>query len=167
VVFVDTNILVYTRDAAAVRKQAAAVEWLQRLWVERRCRTSMQVLGEYYTTVTRRLRPGMKPDDAWADVLTFLTWKPQPIDGDVLRRAREIERRHRLSWWDSTIVASALLQDCTLLLTEDLQHGMVIDGVKILDPFRAGVAEDIADYAAPPMVVSRHPKRGRPRRRVA
>lgn len=167
VVFVDTNILVYARHAAEVRKQSIAADWLRRLWIERRGRTSMQVLGEYYTTVTRKLRPAMTADDAWADVQTFLTWAPQPIDGDVLMRAREIERRYRLSWWDSTIVAAARLQDCALLLTEDLQDGMVIDGLKVLDPFRAEVTEESADYVAAPMTIPRHPQRGRPRRKAA
>ncbi len=41
----------------------------------------------------------------------------------LLQRGRVIEIRYKLNWWDSLIVAAAQLQDCTVLYTEDLQHG--------------------------------------------
>jgi predicted nucleic acid-binding protein len=95
---VDTNVLVYARDASEPAKQARASEWLRELWLEQRGRTSAQVLSEYYTTVTRKLRPGLTPDEAWDDVTALFAWQPQKIDRLVLENAREIERRHALSW---------------------------------------------------------------------
>ena len=93
-VFVDTNVLVYARDASEPEKQPAAARWLEQLWIEQRGRTSIQVLNEYYVTVTRNLRPGMEPDEAWRDVDALLAWEPQVIDAVLLRRARDLERRH-------------------------------------------------------------------------
>ena len=58
-IFVDTNVLVYARDASRPEKQAAAMEWLAQIWREQSGRTSMQVLSELYVTLTRKLRPGM------------------------------------------------------------------------------------------------------------
>lgn len=163
-VFVDTNVLVYARDLDEPVKQPAAARWIERLWMEQAGRTSIQVLNEFYVTVTRKLRPGMAPEDAWADVHALLAWDPQPIDRELVLRAREVERRHRLSWWDAMIVAAAQLQGCTLLLTEDLQDGWHCDGVTVCNPFTTSVSEDRARYEPTPAPRSRHRPRGRPRR---
>jgi len=164
--FVDTNILVYAVDPAVPRKQAIARQWLQRLWDEQRGRTSFQVLDEYYYVATRRLKPRLSGEKAWADVEACFEWEPLPTGRELLRAARHIEKRHRLSWWDSLIVAAARLQGCSLLLTEDLQHGLIIDGVTVHDPFAARVADGTAVYEAA-HVAPRHRPRGRPRRAAA
>lgn len=163
-VFVDTNILVYARDAGEPAKQRVAAEWLRKLWTEQRGRTSIQVLSEYYTTVTRKLRPGLSANEAWEDVAALLAWDPQEVDRTVIVRAHDIERRHSLSWWDSMIVAAAQLQDCTVLLSEDLQHGWTCGTVAVRNPFVEHIEESRASYAALPAVVSRHRRRGRPAR---
>jgi predicted nucleic acid-binding protein len=162
-VFVDTNVIVYACDRRDPAKQATAEALLRELWIEQRGRTSMQVLAEYYSTVTRKLKPALSPDAAWERVDVLLAWEPLAIDRRLLVQAREVERRYRLSWWDSMIVAAAQLQNCTMLMTEDLQHGLVCGTVTIRDPFIATVAEDRNSYAAEPRPLSRHRPRGRPR----
>lgn len=164
IVFVDTNVLVYARDAGEPVKQPSAARWIEQLWLEQTGRTSIQVLNEYYVTVTRKLRPGMESDDAWADVHALLAWDPQPVDRDLVLRAREVERRHDLSWWDAMIVTAAQLQGCALLLTEDLQDGWTCDGVTVCNPFTNLVSEDRSRYEPTPAPRSRHRPRGRPRR---
>ena len=166
-VFVDTNVFVYARDSTEPRKQAAAAEWVRQLWIEQRGRTSMQVLSEYYVTVTGKLDPGLTPDDAWEDLRALFAWEPQEIDREVVSRARAIEQRHSLSWWDSMIVAAAQLQNCALLLTEDLQHGLVCGSLRICSPFSDRVAEEATANEATTYAESRHRKRGRPRRAPA
>jgi hypothetical protein len=94
----------------------------------------------------------------------YLVWNPRAIDEEVLKTARQVEHRYRISWWDSMIVAAAQLQDCALLLTEDLQDGMVFDAVTVRSPFTLEIREPAALYAARPMVASLHRPRGRPRR---
>ena len=166
-VFVDTNLFVYARDANAAEKQHVARAWLDSLWRERSGRTSTQVLSEYFVTVTRKLRPGLDPADAWDDVAALMTWRPAPNDESALRSAREIQLRHQLSWWDSLVVASALRQQCALLLTEDLQDGTVFGNVTVRSPFRLGAGEPSpAPYEATSQAARRHPARGRPRRPV-
>lgn len=80
-----------------------------------------------------------------------------------MRESREIEQRYRLSWWDSTVVGAAQLQDCALLHTEDLQNGAVFGGVTVRSPFTLAVEESRATYSLP-STVQRHRPRGRPRR---
>ena len=166
-IFVDTNVLVYARDTRDQTKQAIATQWLRELWTEQRGRTSMQVLAEYYTTVTRKLRPGLPIDAAWEDVVALFAWQPQVIDRALLVRAREVERLHSISWWDSMIVAAAQIQDCAVLLSEDLQHGWTCGTVTVRNPFTERIEDTRASYAARPAPVSRHRRRGRPKTAVA
>lgn len=133
--FVDTNVLVYARDASEPVKQPRARAWLDALWSARTGRISAQVLSEFYVTVTRKLDPGMTPDAARADVRDLAAWHPAPIDPATLERAFELEDRFQLSWWDALIVASAQLQGCRVLLSEDLQRGQRFDDVEVVDPF--------------------------------
>lgn len=163
-VFVDTNVFLYARDAGAPDKQARAADWLAFLWRERLGRTSIQVLSEYYVDVTRKLDPGLDPDDAWDDLTALFAWRPQPIDVEVMQRGREIHMRHRLSWWDSLVVAAAQAQGCALLLTEDLQDGATYGGVAVRSPFKLALGEEAAAYVAVPRAASPHRARGRPKR---
>ena len=163
-VFVDTNVFLYARDSREAVKQPLAAEWLASLWRQQTGRTSTQVLSEFYVNATRKLDPGMSPELAWADVEALMTRRPKALDAPGLAGARRIQVRYGLSWWDSTVVAAAQEQGCGLLLTEDLQDGMVIDGLTVRSPFTLGVRDDAAPYLVAPVVVSRHRPRGRPRR---
>ena len=162
-VFVDSNVLVYMRDVTEQAKRSRATEWIAHLWSERLGRTSFQVLSEFYVTVTRKLKPGLSQEAAWHEVEVFLAWQPQPIDGTLLKRAREIEQRHRLSWWDSMVVAAAQMQDCALLLTEDLQDGAAYGSVTVRSPFTLAVEESRGKYEIA-SAAQQHPPRGRPRK---
>jgi predicted nucleic acid-binding protein len=162
-VFVDTNVFVYARDASEPLKRAIALRWLEDLWREHRGRTSTQVLNEYYVTVTRKLERRLDVEMAWGHVRDLFTWEPQEITCDLLRRAREVEQRYSTSWWDSTVIAAAQLQDCSLLLSEDFQEGMVFGGVVVRNPFSERVADEPVEYAVQRAPIARHRPRGRPR----
>jgi predicted nucleic acid-binding protein len=163
-VFVDSNVIVYARDAREAAKQPIAAAWLEHLWQQRTGRTSMQVLSEFYVTATRKLRPAISADDAWDDVQALLRWSPQPTDAYLLERARLFEARHRLSWWDAMIVAAAHMQGCSLLLSEDMHDGAVFDGVTVRSPFTLGVSEPRVAYMARPASAIKHRAPGRPKR---
>jgi predicted nucleic acid-binding protein len=165
--FVDANVLIYARDPEVPFKQERAREWLRLLWREGTGRTSTQVLSEFYVIVTRKIAARVAPENAWQEVNALLAWDPQPIDAALLARAREIEQRWRLSWWDSMVVAAAQLQGCALLLTEDLQDGAQYGGVTVHSPFTHDVREPLPAYAVAPPVLSRHRGRGRPRKQPA
>ncbi len=162
--FVDANVLIYARDPRDAVKQQRAHAWLERLWHEQLGRTSTQVLSEFYVNQKRLSGVGVGPEELWERVARYFVWRPYPADEPLLRRAREIERRWRLSWWDSMIVAAAQLQDCALLLSEDFQDGAVFGGVTVRSPFTLDVREPAAAYAAVAMAASPHRGRGRPRK---
>lgn len=163
-VFVDTNVFLYARDASEGAKQRRAAAWLEHLWRQQLGRTSMQVLSEYYVNVTRKLVPGLSHVEAWDDVSALFAWRPQPTDEAIMRLGREVGLRHRLSWWDSLIVAAAQAQGCALLLSEDFRERGTYAGMTVRSPFTFAVDEHVGEYATHslPPVPYRSP--GRPRR---
>lgn len=132
-VFVDTNVLIYTRDAEDRIKQQRALFWMRELWAGSRGRLSFQVLQEYFAKLIRK-KPELR-DEARADILDLLAWHPVVINGALLERAWRIQDRYRLSFWDSLIVAAAKAASCRWLLTEDLQPDQTLDGVTVINPF--------------------------------
>jgi len=136
-VFVDTNVLVYARDASEPEKQPQAAAWIDHLWRTRTARLSFQVLQEYYATTTRKLEPGLTPEQARADVRDLLAWRPVSVGTDLLELGWSVEDRFGLSCWDALIVAAARIAGCEYLLTEDLQHGAELEGLQVVSPFRA------------------------------
>ena len=137
-VFVDTNVLVYADDGRDPAKRLQARAWLERLWSERRGRTSSQVLNEYYAVATRKLSSPVTRGDARAEVRRYQHWSPWAIDHQTVETAWALEARFAISWWDALMVAAALHQGCEFLLTEDLQHDQRIDNLRIVNPFLAG-----------------------------
>lgn len=134
-IFVDTNVLVYSRDASEPLKQEQALHWIAHLWEEKAGRLSYQVLNEFYVTVTQKLQPGMDAQSAREDVRDLLSWRPISLNTDVLEEAWRIQDRYMLSWWDALIVSAAHVADCDYLLTEDLQENQVLAQVKVINPF--------------------------------
>ena len=163
--FVDANVFIYVRDWRDAARQARAAEWIDTLWDRQLGRTSIQALAEAYSVATRKL--GISPDRSWYYLERYLSWRPHPIDEAVLRRGHEIERRFRLSWWDSTIVAAAQLQDCQLLLTEDLQDGAKFGSLTVRNPFALRASEAPALYTVERRGAPVHRPRGRPKRAAA
>jgi predicted nucleic acid-binding protein len=140
--FVDTNLLVYARDASEPEKQAAAIGWLDFLWHTKRGRLSSQVLQEYYQVVTRKLSPGLPHDLAREDISDLDTWQPCVTDHQLMTRAWMIEDDFSLSWWDSLIVAAAHRTGAAFLLTEDLQTGQAFGKLQVVDPFQSSPPKD-------------------------
>jgi predicted nucleic acid-binding protein len=135
-VFVDTNILAYARDQRDSCKQGIAAAWLASLAKRRNGRLSWQVLIEYYAVATHPAKLAMPVAAAQADVLALQMWNPVVPDSELLQRAWGVQERLSLSWWDAMIVAAALQAGCETLLSEDLQHGQVVDGsLSIVNPF--------------------------------
>ncbi len=134
-IFVDTNVLVYFRDGSAGQKQRQSAEWIKRLWRTLGGRLSMQVIHEFYATVTRKLNPPVEREDARRDVRELMAWHPRPLDAALLNGGWKVQDSHNLSFWDALIVAAAQSAACDYLLTEDLQDGQSFDGLVVVNPF--------------------------------
>lgn len=146
-VFVDTNVLLYAIDDREPDKRDRSRLWLAACWSRHCGRLSTQVLNEFYWNVRRRFSSALAGGDARAEVRRYQSWQPWMIDHATVESAWAVEARHRLAYWDALVVASAQQQGCTILLTEDLQHGQSIDGVRIVSPFVVG--PELLDAPAP------------------
>jgi len=136
-VFVDTNVLLYAVDDKDLGKRDRARAWMAACWARRCGRLSTQVLNEFYWIARRKFSSAIAAGDARAEVRRYQHWRPWVVDHATVESAWAVETRYKLSYWDALMVASAQHQACTWLLTEDLQHGQDIDGLRILNPFLA------------------------------
>lgn len=132
--FLDTSVLVYTDDLSAPAKHRRALD----LFAEHRSAgtgvLSVQVLQEYFVTVTRKLQ--LDPATAQRKTRLLADFHVVvPDAGDVLA-AIDLHRLHGFSFWDALVVHSAKQAGCRVLLTEDLQHGRDFNGLLVVNPFR-------------------------------
>ncbi len=132
--FLDTNVLVYIFDHDEPEKAMRSKDLLERAKPDDLV-LSAQVLGEFYVTVTRKLRRPLDAESAGQAVDWLSQLKVVSIDSALVKAAGEISRSSQISYWDGLIVASAASCGCQRLLTEDLNDGQVIAGVKIENPF--------------------------------
>jgi predicted nucleic acid-binding protein len=135
VTFVDTNVLAYAYDRSETGRQPIAQTQLGTLWRNRTGALSTQVLQEFYVVATRKLAVPMQRTTARRIVTLYAAWPVVHVDVPLVLAASELEERHTLSFWDALIVESARRSGATRLLTEDLQHGRVVGGVTVENPF--------------------------------
>lgn len=134
-VFVDTDVVVYSLDAAEPHKQERARAWMEHLWRSRLGRLSWQVLHEIHVTVTEKLEPGLGAAQAREVVRSLMAWRPVPNDRRVVEAAWALQDAHRISWWDALVLGAAQVAACPVLLSEDLQDGAELGGVRVVSPF--------------------------------
>jgi len=134
-VFLDTNVLVYMFDADAAEKQAQAQQLFNELAHQNRILISTQVLQEFYVISTRKLAVPLTSQEAERAIRDLAPFAPIPIDAEIILAAIKIANRYRFSFWDGLIIQSALHGGATLLYTEDLHDGQMIDELRIQNPF--------------------------------
>ena len=132
--FVDTNVLIYAHDVDAKSKHEVAKRVLRELWGERNGVLSTQVLQEFYVNVTRKIPHPLSKQSARLIVSTYVIWCVETTHAEISTAFR-IEDEHRIGFWDALIVASALKSGANRILSEDLNAGQTIAGIRIENPF--------------------------------
>jgi predicted nucleic acid-binding protein len=129
--FIDTNLLIYYVSDNASRKDV-----VKDLLVDNEnIIISSQVITEFVAvTVTKKI---LSFDDSVKYAKEFLNlFYLELIDNEVILLSFKISEQYKYSIWDSLIMASALESNCSVLYTEDFQHGQIIDKkLKIINPF--------------------------------
>lgn len=133
--FVDTNVLVYAFDRSDPTKHGIASGRLERLWADHSGVVSTQILQEFYAVATHQLKLAMTPAEAREVVQLYAAWPVIVIEPALILTASAIHERHQVSFWDALVVEAARVAGADRLLTEDLQDGRVIEGVRIENPF--------------------------------
>lgn len=131
--FVDTNILLYAHSKGAGERHTDSAALIERLSEQRTGALSVQVLSEFCAIAIRKFR---LPNDYIELVIRdFAHWTiHRPGHGDVMQ-ALALQRKHKLSWWDSMIVNSAIESGADILWSEDLQAGRHFGRMTIRNPF--------------------------------
>ena len=123
-------------DQREPEKSTLAREILSDLWRTREGQLSTQVLQELYVNLTRKLRVVIPRSKARALVGRYSRWPVHAVTTHDILEAAELEQRQSLSFWDALIIVAAARSGADRILSEDLQHGRTIDGVRIENPFR-------------------------------
>ena len=131
--FLDTNVIVYTDDHDEPEKQARALDLVAELRRSGSGTVSTQVLQEYFVVATRKL--GVPAPIARRKVELFALHELIVLGLDHIRTAIDLTRLHAISFWDALIVQAAKAAHCSVLYTEDLQHGADLEGIEIVNPF--------------------------------
>ncbi len=133
-VFVDTNVFVYAADEDAGVKRDRARTCISELAREGRAVVSTQELSELFVASTRKL--GIAPDRARQLVASVAQLDVVVLRQDHILSAIDLLRLSSISFWDALILRAAAAAGCAQVLTEDLNHGQVFDGIRIENPFR-------------------------------
>lgn len=134
-IFVDTNILVYAHDLSAGERHDRASAIIIGLWEAETGVVSTQVLQEFYVTITHKIKLPLHPAEAREIIRNYLAWPVQINDPETTLLASEIQEKYRISFWDALIVAAALRLQANKIITEDLNHGQIIESILVENPF--------------------------------
>lgn len=135
--FLDTNVAVYVHDHGAEDKRRQAVDLFKS--PPDRLVVSTQVLSEFYWTVTRKLDPPLPRPQALDATQQLAALAVVAVDRSLVLAAIDTATQHQLALWDAMIVEAAVRGGCDHLLTEDLNDGQEIRGVRVENPFKASV----------------------------
>lgn len=132
--FIDTNILIYAHDIDAKAKHQNAKDILDQLWTLKTGALSMQVLQEFYVNVTRKITKPLSKDKARLVVNSYSIWCVETSSTEITT-AFQIEDQYKIGFWDALIVAAAVKCRADRILSEDLNAGQMIAGIRIENPF--------------------------------
>jgi predicted nucleic acid-binding protein len=136
--FFDSNVFIYLFDNVNAKKRGIASALVTAAVRDTGACISFQVVQETLRVLTEKLP---QPADADAARIFFQhtlqpLWRVMP-SAKLYGEALHIKERWKYSFYDALIIAAALEAGCKRLLSEDLQHGQRIEGLRIENPFRA------------------------------
>lgn len=134
--FLDTNVFVYTFDETAQEKLTRATELIQRAMDTGAGIVSFQVVQEFFNVAFRRFAQPMTSADAEQYLST--TFRPLLAihsSRTLFAGALQLSNRYKLPWYDSLILSAAIEGRCSILYSEDFQHGQQFGDVLIQNPF--------------------------------
>lgn len=132
-IFLDTNVLLYTLDQNDRERQTRARMILRGVAENEHPVVSTQVLQEFYVAGTSKL--GVDALLAKSIVHSFEHMEVVQVDPHLIGEAIDASILNRISFWDALVIAAAESAKCSILYSEDLNHGQIIRGVRIENPF--------------------------------
>lgn len=134
-VFIDTNILVYAHDRSETIKCPLARQVVLDAVRAGNAVISAQVLGEFFTTVTRKIAEPLSLLAARHELTLLARLRVIPLDSTLILRAIDMMSLHQTSYWDALILSAAELAGVKTLLSEDFNAGQNYGGIRAVNPF--------------------------------
>jgi predicted nucleic acid-binding protein len=131
--FIDTNLLIYAEASDAPEKQRTALSILKQLYDDANGVLSTQVLQEYCNVALKKL--GLPPQHVRAQLDLYEQFEMVQVTPFIIRAALDLHQTRSLAFYDAIILASAQASGCVVLLSEDMNAGEVVAGVRIVNPF--------------------------------
>jgi predicted nucleic acid-binding protein len=139
-VALDSNILIYAElepESEKGRRSAALILRAARDGV-----IPAQVLGEYLRFVQRRA-PAAFEEAIRQTSLYRAAFLTPPTTDAIIDKASALARAHRMQLWDGVVCAASIDAGAKVMLTEDMQDGRMIDGLRLINPFAAANDEAV------------------------
>lgn len=128
--FLDSNILLYNY----MNTDKAKKDLSERLIKRADHVISVQVIGEVCNNLRKKLQ--YTPDELEVVIVEmYASFNIISIDETIYKRVPDLLRKYSVSFWDSLIIAAAIESGCTTLYSEDMQNGLKIDFLTIVNPF--------------------------------
>mgnify|MGYP000946311661 CR=1 FL=1 len=138
-VLIDTNIWVYLYALNQPAKRENARQLIEGNF--QNIVVSSQILGELYHVLTRK---GFQDPASAREIVaeTVGAFPVSEIGAEHVLEAMSIHQHYGYSYWDSLVIATAVLNGCSSIYSEDMQHGQVIeDKVQIINPFISSLGQ--------------------------
>jgi predicted nucleic acid-binding protein len=130
-VFVDTNVLIYAYSSTELNKKQKSLDIMSGENIV----ISTQVINEFIWIMRKKFSVDLKLMSHIAKSI-FLSYRVGIVDQEIILKAILISGKYRYTYWDGLILASALMNNCKYIYTEDMQHNQIIENrLQIVNPF--------------------------------
>ncbi len=129
-IFIDSNILIYAYSSTEIGKKDKVLLMLENEEIT----ISTQVVNEFIWIMSRKFNIDMETIKVISNNL-FEIFNVGMVSKATIDKAIDIAKSYKYAYWDSLILSSALEAKCIAIYTEDMQHGQIIEGIKIINPF--------------------------------
>jgi predicted nucleic acid-binding protein len=144
-VAIDSNLLVYFAGVQRVPEDRPKIERVRTL-IEALSAVKLvapvQALGELFVVLRKAGTPGSEAREMLANFAEVFAVPPS--EPATALAAADLVVDHKLQLWDAMIISAAAEAGCTLLLSEDMQHGFVTRGLTVVNPFAAAIHPRLA-----------------------
>lgn len=131
--FIDTNILVYAEASDEPAKQRIALDLLKQLFETTSGVLSTQVLQEYCNVAIKKLKLPAAHIRAQLDL--YEQFEVVQVTPAIIRAGLDLHQTRSVSFYDAIVLASAQTAGCSVLLSEDMNAGELVGGVRVVNPF--------------------------------
>ena len=132
--FIDTNVLVYADSGDEPVKQRIALTLLNQLRLNQKGVLSTQVLTEYCNVALNKLK--LPHADIREQMQFWQQYEVVQVTPDIIHAGLDLHQTRSIGYFGALIVAAAKTSGCTVLYSEDMNAGEMVNGVRIVNPFR-------------------------------